>query len=243
MRRINKSAVSTVRHPEGLIAQMIELKPESTPIIYRNFIEGTSPRGIAVGYPAKVHMAWDANDLCWKLIWHGRFMDASRHWNGRGQGLQGPLGDHVMPMESTAPIGVLASLDTAWPEGDPRERGYKFLGYRLNEEHQPIFRYSSPVGIVEDFPQPVPHANQEGTFKRQLTISSGDATDNVWFRAAVDSQIAAEADGWYRLSSGVRVRVTGAGQPTLRDSNGKQELLVPVQFKNGTAMLTQELFW
>ena len=34
--------------PEGLVGNVIELRPDARPVIYRNFIEGLSARGIAV---------------------------------------------------------------------------------------------------------------------------------------------------------------------------------------------------
>jgi DNA-binding transcriptional LysR family regulator len=49
--------------PEGLVGNVIELRPDARPVIYRNFIEGLSARGIAVGYPERANLAWDANKL------------------------------------------------------------------------------------------------------------------------------------------------------------------------------------
>ncbi|MEM7312633.1 MAG: family 16 glycoside hydrolase, partial [Planctomycetota bacterium] len=46
--------------PSGIGGKQIELVPREFPIIYRNFIEGLSARGIAVGYPESLNLAWDA---------------------------------------------------------------------------------------------------------------------------------------------------------------------------------------
>ncbi|MCA9099246.1 MAG: hypothetical protein KDA36_12710, partial [Planctomycetaceae bacterium] len=142
--------------PEGLIARMIELVPEKEPILYRNFIEGLSPRGIAVGTPEKAHFAWDANELCLRLIWHDRFIDASKHWTGRGQGKQVPLGDHILTVEPHFAFAQLASQDAPWPADSIRDRqGYQFEGYSLNDAGQPEFRLKTPFGEVTDFPEPL----------------------------------------------------------------------------------------
>src|SRR5262249_14979482 len=82
--------------PLGLKKEFIPLVPEREAIIYRNFIEGAGPRAIAVGYPEKAHLAFDANDLRLALVWQGAFMDASRHWTDRGAGFEPPLGDNVL---------------------------------------------------------------------------------------------------------------------------------------------------
>src|SRR5262249_37635199 len=62
------------RPPAGLGNRSIPLVPETTAIIYRNFIEGAGPRGIAVGYPEKVHLAFDANDVRLAMLWQGAFI-------------------------------------------------------------------------------------------------------------------------------------------------------------------------
>ena len=84
--------------PYGLGREPIPLVPRSEAILYRNFIEGAGPRAIGVGYPEKANLAFDANDLRLALIWQGAFIDASRHWTGRGDGFQAPLGDNVLTL-------------------------------------------------------------------------------------------------------------------------------------------------
>ena len=76
--------------PYGLGREPMPLVPGTEAIIYRNFIKGAGPRAIGVGYPEHVNLAFDANDLRLALIWQGAFIDASRHWSGRGGGFQSP---------------------------------------------------------------------------------------------------------------------------------------------------------
>ncbi len=142
--------------PEGIVGGMIELKPETKPVIYRNFIDGVSPRGIAVGYPEKVNLCWDANNLSLTLIWQDRFIDAAKHWVGRGPGNQTPLGGSVMKLEQVSPIAVLVDEQAAWPTESPRQRGYKFLGYRLDSRADPrsAIRPSLPRSRTHRFPCP-----------------------------------------------------------------------------------------
>jgi mono/diheme cytochrome c family protein len=231
--------------PDGLIANAIELKPDKRPIIYRNFIEGLTPRGIAVGYPEKGHLAWDANNLSLTLLWHGRFIDAAKHWDGRGPGVQGPLGDHVVKLEETVPFARLESTgpNVAWPNQPPKERGFQFKGYVLDPQGRPHFRYQTPEFAVEDFPQPVAHG-AEGSFKRIFTLTTDKAIDNLYFRAAVGQSVEAQPDGWYLINGLIRVRITGGpGQPALRKSGTQTELLVPVKFDAGKADIVQEITW
>ncbi len=227
--------------PDGLIVQMEELKPVDEPIIYRNFIDGLSPRGIAVGYPEQANLAWDANDLSLKLIWHHRFIDSSMHWAGRGQGNQAPLGDHILKLEPTIPFAELKSLDTPWPTESPKTQpGFQFKGYQLNKLGQPKFMYEIPNGNVQDFPEPIAHNQSDPSLKRTLTINLIPNTENRYFRAAVGAKIE-KLDNGYLIDGAMTMRVKGGGEPFIRESNGKQELLVPIAA--GPTQITQEILW
>ncbi|MCA9060093.1 MAG: c-type cytochrome, partial [Planctomycetaceae bacterium] len=119
------------RIPSGLITEAIELKPVDRPIIYRNFLEGVSPRGIAVGFPEKAHFAWDAEQKTARLIWHGAFIDAGKHWIGRGPGNQTPLGDHILSLPQGPVVAALPSAEAEWPQSESASEKIRFLGYRL----------------------------------------------------------------------------------------------------------------
>src|ERR1044072_4103488 len=110
----------------ALAPDSIELVPTTEPIVYRNFIQGLSPRGIAVGFPEKVHYAFDADGFNVGLIWHNQFIDASKHWVGRGPGFQTPLGDHVLTLSNGTPFAILPSGDSPWPSQPAKEQGYAF---------------------------------------------------------------------------------------------------------------------
>src|SRR5690606_3113243 len=48
-------------------------------VIYRNFIAGTTPKAIGVGFPGGVNLAYSVDHLAVELVWKGEFMDGSRH--------------------------------------------------------------------------------------------------------------------------------------------------------------------
>ncbi len=229
--------------PDGVLHDPIELVPVDRPIVYRNFLEGLTPRGIAVGYPELAHLAWDANDMCLKQIWHGRFIDAAMHWEGRGQGNQRPLGDHVMRLEETLPIALLGSLSDAWPTSSPRERGAEFKGYRLDADGRPAFHYTLDDIDVVDFPLPLQY--EEGTdagFERVITLTSASTVENLYFRAA-SGQIVADDVGGYLVDGAVHIAITQGGEPILRDIGGHQELLVPLSLDGGATEVRQLIRW
>ena len=227
--------------PDGLLAEAIELKPDDKPVIYRNFIEGLTPRGIAVGSPEHCNIAWDANRMSLGLVWHGKFMDASKHWVGRGPGNQYPLGDHVTKIEDNSPVATLASADTLWPNTSARERGYKFLGYALDGQGRPSFKYRAGAVTVVDFPEPVA-AGDEGFFRRTLRFASETNVEGLYIRAAAGSSIEPGPDGTYIVDKLWTVKVIG-WPATIRDSNGRREMLVAVPLKDGSGEVTLELKW
>jgi cytochrome c2 len=215
--------------PSGLERQSIVLTPDQRPLIYRNFIEGLSPRGIAVGFPEKVHFAWDAEQMTPRLIWHGAFIDAAKHWVDRGPGFQSPLGDHVMTLPAGPPIAALSSLDEAWPGGNPRERGYQFRGYRLNPAGLPSFRSAWKDLQLSDTLEPLENTPDFG-LKRTLKAASTTALRGLWLRIAAGKII--EQPGGF-VCDGVQYAVSG-GLPIVRQAGDRQELLV--QLPEGAAM-------
>ncbi|MBM81819.1 MAG: cytochrome c1 [Planctomycetaceae bacterium] len=229
--------------PLGIIRQAIVLTPTDKPIIYRNFIEGLSARGIGVGYPEKANIAFDAERIELKLIWHGQFIDAGKHWIGRGPGYQAPLGDNLMRLESGVPFALLENEDSAWPNAPAREQGYKFTGYRLNEKHQPIFRYRFGDTLVEDAIVPVKHVDDLPSLSRRLSIRSSPERSTIYYRAAAGKKIEDSGDGWFTLDEAVRVHVESpAGKPVLRQDSGRFELLLPLK-GGGPSEVTQKYVW
>ena len=225
--------------PPGLVKNPIVLKPVDEPIIYRNFIEGLSPRGIAVGYPEQVNIGFDAERIALGLIWQGPFIDASRHWNDRGVGNQVPLGDNLLSFPLEVPLAKLESLAAPWPGAPAREQGYTFRGYRLDKSQRPTFLYTLPGVAVADFPKPVAVSGSAagvGTLERQLVLTPDEGASGVVYHRVVRSpkiEVLAEDDagGSYRTKDGLTLSIvtSPAAKPLVRDSAGQQELLVPVE--------------
>ncbi len=234
--------------PSGLQVQAIELKPVTHPLIYRNFLEGLSPRGIGVGYPERANLAYDAEQMTVRLVWHGAFIDASRHWEGRGPGSQGPLGDHVIALPAGPPLALLLTPDQPWPEVSARDMGFQFRGYRLDAERRPHFRYQWKRIATEDFLQPVAGSDHaDASFERSLQfraeLNPSDLNLRaVYFRAAAGRTIARHEATWV-IDEGLRMTFRG-GSPAVRTSGEQMELLVPLEFsREGTADIVYTISW
>ncbi|MEZ6137178.1 MAG: hypothetical protein R3C53_19995 [Pirellulaceae bacterium] len=233
------SAGNKAREPIGVGQQLIELVPGARPTIYRNFIEGLTPRGIAVGYPEQGHIAWDANRLCLTLLWKGAFIDASKHWVGRGPGNQVPLGDELLTFERAAPFAVLDSADSPWPDQAARELGNKFLGYRLNARGQPTFRYRIGQVEIEDTPVPAIQDGKLVGFDRTLSVKAADNDfDHFYFRAARGDKIEAMADGWFKIDEHYSLHTNVPLE--VIEVAGHSELRIPVA---KSITFTQRIRW
>lgn len=229
--------------PYGLGRSPIPLVADKGAIIYRAFIEGAGTRGIGVGYPERANLAFDANEGRIAMIWQGDFIDASKHWVGRGEGFQPPMGDNIVKLAPGAGLARLSDPARAWPTAAPKENGYRFLGYRLANGDRPTFRYKIGEVLVEDTPDGIAHGKDSPELRRNLVLTSNTPEANLWYRAAVGSKIEAKADGWYSVDGEWATRIEADKSSVIRESAGKKELLVPVTFSEGKAKVSQLYRW
>ena len=229
--------------PAGLVTASNELLPIDEAIIYRNFIQGGGSRAIGVGYPEGVSLAFDANGIRPAMFWQGRFIDASKHWNGRGQGYQPPAGENVLNLPEGVSFAAFEPDDLAWPKTVPKELGYRFRGYRLTQDQRPTFLYTyNDIAIEEYYDTEVAVANVP--LLRKVTLKSEGPVETLWMRAAVGGEVQSAGDGWYDIDGRYSVRLRhGDAKPVVRNSDGKNELLLPVKFKDGVAVIEQEYRW
>lgn len=226
--------------PVGMKSQSLPLVPVGEAIIYRNFIQGAGTRAIGVGFPEKVNLAFDANELRLAMIWQGAFIDASRHWNGRGEGFEPPLGDNILALPPGPSFAVLAGKNDVWPAKSAKEFKQQFKGYKLTPDNRPTFMYSVNGVSIEDCPAVV--ANKEAPSLRRTITLEGTAK-NLYYRAALADKIEATGDGWYRINNEWKMRVEASIAPRVRSASAKKELLIPLRFEGGKAKIVQEYVW
>jgi mono/diheme cytochrome c family protein len=228
--------------PVGLVTGKIELIAFDEAVLYRNFIEGAGPRAIGVGYPEKLNLAFDANELRLAMLWHGGFIDAARHWTARGSGFEGPLGDNILRLPPGPPLAVLPDSAAAWPSQPAKELDYQFRGYRLGPKRFPTFLYSWNGLNIEDFPRPVGEQDVY-VMQRTLTVTGEQPVLDVWLRAARASAIEEQSLGMFRIDGRWTLTVQATGKPRLRRSEGQWEILVPLVSTGRPAEIGLEYDW
>lgn len=210
-------------------------------VIYRNFIEGTTPRGIGVGYHGGVNLAFSADNMSIDLLWTGLFMDGKKHWSGRGQGNQPPAGQNVIKVNSGAPFAILDSQTSVWPDQAQDQLKPRFHGYKFNARQEPTFFYTLGELKVEDKPQAVIGGNKFG-LQRAITITADAAPANVHFRAAAGMEITELGQGRFDLG-GQAILEVGKGAANRPYVRNKNELLIPLQLKRGENILNLRYTW
>jgi hypothetical protein len=258
------------RPPVGSGTNPIEVVPVDRPIIYRNFIEGAGPRAIGVGYPEHVNLAWDADRLRLALVWRGAFIDAGKHWTGRGQGFQPPLGDRVFTPDIATPLArfedATALANAPWPKGSARDAdgpadGHRFSGYSLDAYGRPtmLWRWGdmrvqerfTPAEFTDEAPPP-DGKQADGKrigLRRTVTVAGRSPAPIAAWRLAIGKEIEAVDGGWYVVDHAWRVRLNGTGNGTIvrRETDGLVELRVPLVWTPTAtaeqAVIEEELAW
>jgi hypothetical protein len=230
--------------PVGLLGQPFELIATDEPVIYRNFIAGAGPRAIGIGYPEKVNLAFDANQMRLGLVWHNAFIDASKHWRGRGQGFQQPLGDNVLQLPPGVPFAMLKNIEQPWPQTPARQQGYRFGGYQFNKQRRPALRYHFANIQIEDYPFPA-SSEPFAPLIRQLSFTAKAAAKPMFFRAVTADKIEALDNNWFQIDDTWRMQIESSSdaQAIIRNSRKQMELLVPVILRSGKERITQTYAW
>ncbi|WP_207395626.1 c-type cytochrome [Bremerella alba] len=163
-------------------AQEFELIPKERPILIRTFMESAGPHAIAVGFPQRVHYAFDAEQMQLTQAWRGRFLDAYGTWFVRSAPPASPLESEVVSLPADSAFAQLPRANDRWPAGTENTTHYRFLGYGLDPQGVPTLRYRYRGFEIEDRIEPT----DEGGLKRSLSITSPDEESSegkLWFRA------------------------------------------------------------
>ncbi|MEM9381301.1 MAG: cytochrome c [Planctomycetota bacterium] len=230
-------------NPRGIDQPRWDVDVEDAPRLYRGRSRVAGFRGIAVGFPEGLHYAFDANNGALAALWRGDFL--SVNWNGQGAGNFFP---RTKAAELARDVALLprAESEGRWPQRPvkteeepvnpdpeyPRQYGYRFRGYRLDESGVPTLRYALGGVSVEDRTVPAPTGAGVG-LDRKLTLTT-EAPVALTFRALA-GEIQDLGGGAYR-SGRVTLRV-GEVSRRLRSTGGPLELLLDLDLAAGETVL------
>jgi hypothetical protein len=231
-----------------------ELIPADAPIVHRTFMVGVGPRAILVGFPEMVHVAFDANGVRMAKAWRGKFFDAAGMWEGRGGNWLGPLGTDVIDFPQGPSFAFLESLGAAWPkivepEKSPAPETYRnvgghFKGYELDKQERPTFHYVLKDVDIHEQPVPVLTATSAELIRR-FNVAAKAPVKNLYFMAGAGEKIEQKSPGVWVVDGKVTLKLTlpGGLTPAVRDADGQQQLLIPIQMTGGSASFDVEMSW
>jgi hypothetical protein len=211
--------------PHHVVGALIASKP-SDPIYvnadnntllrsFMDFKKSTSDKNfrivhaISVGSPTNLHYTYDLDKGAIVQIWRGGFLDATPMWNDRGDGSSKPLGKPVLLNHDL----FLAKNQSPWP-ADTNGTQYKPLGYVLDENEAPTFKYRIYGSEVEDKIE----VTEEKYLTRKINIKSEIA--GLQARLAHGSTIEKISDNLYAIDDkSYFIQITEATNVKIENGN------------------------
>ena len=216
--------------PRGVVREPLEIVVTNTPRMLRRKYPDIGKRGIGVGYPGGVNLAFDAEQLRLGLLWKGKFADPGGVWMGQGSGNVRPMGRPV-----TLPTGPeLDDADQPWLVDDGRPPNHQFQGYELDKERRPTLQYRFDNVDVRDFFRPVVQpGSEEVLLRRELTFTATEDRDQLLFRIGQADKIDDANEGWFRLGPELEVRLVTPQKVERVDWQEGQRIQVPLSLAPG----------
>jgi mono/diheme cytochrome c family protein len=231
-----------VRQPAGMRRPAIELTVGEEAVLLRRSVQHTGKRGISVGYPGGVNLTFDAERLGLDQIWWGRFVDASPVWTGQGSGQARILGQQRVELPNGPAVVALADADAPWPVASRRELGQRWLGYDLDGQQRPTFRYECAGVEVADAARELRVDSPSGTTLQRTLRFTATGDHDLQFLAARDARIETIGDGEVRVGASLWLRLQPATHRIL-DRGDTRELRIPIAVRNGRAELRIDYSW
>lgn len=223
--------------PEPDPVSLFSVQAEARPERIRSFVQVPGEKkkrthSLSVGSPAGIHYTLDLNQMALLQTWKGDFANVTEMWYERGEPqLLTPMGATV-PLPPQTALMVLSEAGTeAWPDSVD-ENTLQYKGLTLDKQGYPTIDYVLAGASVTDASRP-----GENSLDRTLTIT-GSPKGTLYCRVAAGSSVEEMGKGLYAINDrSYYVRIDPKTPVRLRQSNGRQEVLVPVVLKNGSGVV------
>ena len=228
--------------PPGIRSVETKIAVTDATRTYRGRSSVAGFRGIAVGFPERLSYAFNAETGTLTAIWRGEFIRVNR--SGQGSGDFNPAARHAALAQDVS-FFELADEKAAWPLRPtmtkeapanpdplyPKNRGYQFKGYYMDDASIPTFMYRSGDIEIEDR-STAESASEKGRLLRTLTFNSPRA-QTIWFRALTGKIEAESKEKFKNAELGITVP---PGHTVLRPTAADEkvsELLIQLDIPKG----------
>jgi len=225
--------IKNVQLPPKLVearSKDFELVPSERPILLRTFMRHAGTHAIAVGFPQKVHFAFDAENVRLAQAWRGRFLDAYGTWFVRFTPPAIPLGKDQIVLPEGVPLAKLKDKQQRWPTGSAEAAEYQFRGYRIDRSGVPTFLYRWNGYEIEDRIEP---SASQG-LSRKIRINGLDNEKRkgkrIWFRVNLGNTLRQQKPYIYTNDDGLTTTVseTAADLVVVRKSGEHTEWIISI---------------
>ncbi|MCB9869121.1 MAG: c-type cytochrome [Planctomycetes bacterium] len=234
----------SIRAPVGMARSEggpeFELVPKDEPIVHRTFMKDVGGRAILVGFPERLHVAFDAQGVWLAKAWRGRFFDAGGVASGRTGKFLGPLGGDVLDLPGPS-FAVLPRPDAPWPRSESGARSAAFRGYTLEQGRRPVFLYR--VGSVAIREQPLPVLDSGGAILRRVFELDAARSQELQLLLWRGGRIEAVQGGWRSGAVRISWKTPAAGAPRVCKGPGGDELRLGIALRGSRVRCEVEVRW
>lgn len=222
--------------PEPEPISVISVRPTTRPELIRSFVQLAGEKAkrthsLSVGSPDGYHYTLDLNQMALLQAWKGDFANTTEMWHERGEPqLLEPMGATVR-LPAQPAVAIMTNEATAWPDslGD---NVLQYRGLTVDKAGYPTVEYAMAGSTIIDAVRP----GADG-LNRTLTFK-GSPDGTAYCRVAAGSTLEEISKGLYAVNDrSYFVRFDPKTKVKLRQSGGKQELLLPVDLKSGTGIV------
>lgn len=192
---------------------------------------------MSVGSPTGMHYTVDLDQMALLQVWKGDFANTTEMWYERGEPqLLTPLGETVY-MSGKTPLMVLESEAAAWPDS-VGENILQYKGMKVDKQGTPTLEYKLAGTTVMDALKP-----EGDALTRTLTLT-GNPSGTLYCRLAAGTSVEEVSKGLYAVNDrSYYIRIDPKAKARMRQSSGKQELLLPVDMKNGAGTVQYSIIY
>ncbi len=227
--------------PEFAPVGQVLIAADAKPTLIRSFIQMPGEvtkrtHSLSVGSRTGMHYSVDLNQMALLMAWKGDFADATDMWYERGEPqLIHPDGTTIYPAPRTA-LAILPTATTAWPDS-VGDNVLQYKGISLDKDGLPSIDYAMNGTTIRDQIRPT------GTVLwRTLTLGGTTPTGQLYCRLAAGKILEEVAKGLYAIDDrSYFVRFDPKAPVSVRQSAGRQELIMPVSMNGGKATVQYSL--
>lgn len=242
---LNKT--SSVRRRPG--SEPMYLDAEDQTVQLRSFFNHKDQKklyALSVGVPDGLNFAFSLKHYSPLTLWRGDFANVAQMWRFRGneQTLE-PQGVRT-ELDGKPSVVFLNDRQEEWPDSVSVYH-YTDKKYQLGEDRLPLFFYRlNDVGVQD---QLSPMEDNSG-LKRKITLDlseTGETGDKeLYVLLASAGSIDKLPNGHFAVddkSFFIEEVHTGGKSPFIRESNGEQQLILPVSVQSDSLEVSYDIIW